>query len=70
MALWWLGHAQTLLEAQDYLFAEKTSTKAVTFHLGNPILHLFHGKMSCLHATKFSFRWCHFCCIGQQKVTF
>jgi hypothetical protein len=43
MALWWLGHAQTFLEAQDYLSAEKAAAKAVTFHSGNPILHLFHG---------------------------
>jgi hypothetical protein len=48
MALWWLGHAQTFLEAQDYLSAEKAAAKAVTFHSGNPILHLFHGTMPCL----------------------
>ncbi|KAH8947142.1 hypothetical protein BDL97_11G024900 [Sphagnum fallax] len=51
MALWWLGHAQTFLEAQDYLSAEKAAAKAVTFHSGNPILHLFHGAI-CIELAK------------------
>ena len=43
MALWQLGKAQALLQAGDYLSAEKAASQASTLSPDGAVFHLFHG---------------------------